>query len=164
MILTGVDGAYLARPDGVRHITRGSVLAAGPTGWLVVECDKWARCARVVIDRATGGRRTLQASQTFVDAQTGSIAPDGSMASYIPVTAARPVVHLLDLRTGADHALTVDLGADAYATSLVWSPDGRWLFLAAGGRLLAVDPRTGAAQELGVDLPAIMQVAVRARR
>ena len=164
MILTGIDGAYLARPDGARKITSGSVLAAGPTGWLVVECDKWARCVRVVIDRATGGRRSLPSSPSFVDAQTGTVAPDGSMASYIPVTAARPVVHLLDLYTGADRALTVDLGTDGYGTRLVWSPDGRWLFLAAGGRLLAVDPRTGAAQELGGDLPAILQVAVRARR
>ncbi len=164
MILTGSDGAYLARPDGVRHITSGSVLAAGPTGWLVVECDERARCVRVVIDRATGGRRTLRASPAFVDAQTGTIAPDGSVAAYIPVTAARPVVHLLDLDTGADHALTVDLSADGYGTSLVWSPDGRWLFLATGGRLLAVDPRSRSARELGVDLRAIMQVAVQAHR
>jgi hypothetical protein len=45
---------------------------------------------------------------------------------------------------------------------MVWSPDSRWLFLAASnGRLLALNARTGALQTFGGQLPNITQVAIR---
>ena len=45
---------------------------------------------------------------------------------------------------------------------MAWSPDGRWLFVAASGsKLVAVDPRTSRAESLGVSLPAVDQVAIR---
>jgi hypothetical protein len=163
VLVDGVGGVYLARPGGVRRITRGSVLAAGPTGWLAVECDDQARCVRVVIDRATSGRRTLPGSPTAMELTTGTIAPDGSVAAYVRQEGERPVAHLVDLATGADHALTVDVDAETLDSDPAWSPDGRWLFLVSEGRLMAVDPRTRAVRGLGVDLPTIMRVAVRAR-
>jgi hypothetical protein len=46
--------------------------------------------------------------------------------------------------------------------SMVWSPDGRWLFVAAsGGKLVVVNARTGQAEGLGVSLPPVDQVAIR---
>ncbi len=46
---------------------------------------------------------------------------------------------------------------------MAWSPDSRWLFVAAAdGKLLAVNARTGQAKSLGVTLPAVSQVAIRA--
>jgi hypothetical protein len=35
--LTG--GVYRATPEGLRRVTSGQVLAAGPTRWLTLECD-----------------------------------------------------------------------------------------------------------------------------
>jgi hypothetical protein len=53
-------------------------------------------------------------------------------------------------------------GGNANESSMVWSPDGRWLFVAAaGGKLDAVDTRTGRIEGLGVRLPAVDQVAIR---
>jgi WD40-like Beta Propeller Repeat len=163
VLANGIGGVYLARSGGVRRITRGSVLAAGPTGWLAVECDERARCVRVVIDRATGGRRTLPGVPTATEPSTGTLAPDGSVAAYVEQEGEQPVVHLVDLGTGADHALTVDFDPETLDSDPAWSPDGRWLFLVSEGHVIAVDPRTRIARELGVDLPTIMRVAVRAR-
>jgi hypothetical protein len=55
------------------------------------------------------------------------------------------------------------LGPDSHTQSMAWSPDSRWLFVAAaGGRLVAASTRTGRAESLGVTLPAVNQVAIRA--
>ena len=79
-------------------------------------------------------------------------------------------MHLIDLQTGAVSDLNVSLGqpggglplGGANEYSMAWSPDGRWLFVAAaGGKLIAVDPRTGQAESLGVSLPAVDQAAIR---
>ena len=51
-------------------------------------------------------------------------------------------------------------GANEY--SMACSPDGRCLFVAASsGKRVAVDPRTGRAESLGVSLPPVDQVAIR---
>ena len=44
---------------------------------------------------------------------------------------------------------------------MAWSPDGRWLSVAASGsKLVAVDPRTSRVESLGVSLPGADQVAI----
>jgi len=46
---------------------------------------------------------------------------------------------------------------------MAWSPDSQWLFaVGAAGRLLAISVRTGRAVSVGVPLPPLSQVAVRA--
>jgi hypothetical protein len=46
---------------------------------------------------------------------------------------------------------------------MVWSPDSRWLFVAAAsGRLIAIDASTGRAEGLGVAVGPVDQVAIRA--
>jgi len=46
---------------------------------------------------------------------------------------------------------------------MVWSPDSRWLFVAAAdGKLVAVNASTGRAELLPAPLPAVEQVAIRA--
>jgi hypothetical protein len=81
------------------------------------------------------------------------------------------MMHLINLRSGANRDLRIvlgmpgsdlPLGADLNAQSMVWSPDSRWLFVVAvGGKLVAVDARTGRAEELLGALPVVAQVAVR---
>lgn len=48
----GTGGVYAVRTDGLHRITTGDVVAAGPTGWLAIECDARYRCRRVVVDGA----------------------------------------------------------------------------------------------------------------
>jgi hypothetical protein len=44
----------------------------------------------------------------------------------------------------------------------VWSPDGRWLFVAgADGGIRAVDPATGKVTPLGISVRSPSQLAVR---
>jgi hypothetical protein len=81
-------------------------------------------------------------------------------------------LHLINLRSGINRNLKIvlrvpggnpPLGPDLSDQSMVWSPDSRWLFVAAaGGKLVAVDTRTGSAEHLPVKLPAVTQVAIRA--
>jgi hypothetical protein len=69
---------------------------------------------------------------------------------------------LANLLTGASTPLAVALNPSPGYQLMVWSPDGRWLFVvASGGRLLAVNALTGKATGLGIPPPAISQVAIR---
>jgi dipeptidyl aminopeptidase/acylaminoacyl peptidase len=153
----------------------GTVIAVGPTEWLVDGCDAlYGECRNEVVDVSSGTLRALPGPAPpdpfyFSWPPTGVISPDGSTAAVAENGRNEQLtLHLVDLRTGA----TMDLGLPLAApdgslpaggeSSMVWSPDGRWLFVAtAGGKLLAVDPLTGRAESLGVSLPAVDQVAIR---
>jgi hypothetical protein len=131
-----------------------------------------------VIGTAGGSRRALPGPAAAGPPYsswppTGVIAPDSSTAAAAESGRhGRLTVHLINLRTGTTIDLGVPLGLpgsnfpsgpDAHSQSMAWSPDSRWLFVAAaGGRLIAVSTRTGRAESLGVALPAVDQVAIRA--
>ncbi|WP_199435330.1 VOC family protein, partial [Qaidamihabitans albus] len=156
------DGTYLARPDGLHRVTTGALLAAGPTRYLLVECDDRARCSRVVVDRATGDRRVLPGSTAAAIGAAGPVSPDGAFAAYVPGgPAGSGAVTLVDLASGRDHRIGTPRALDP-GTSLVFSPDGRWLFLPGGpDGLLAVDTRTKRTRQLPFELPGVGHVAVR---
>jgi len=164
LLVTATGGVYDARPDGVRRVTVGVVLAVGPTRWLTMECDDQHRCATVVIDRVSGARRILAGAVAAANASLGVISPDGSTAVVLPVgPSGTATLHLVDLGSGADQPLAVSTDQGSFNDGiLAWSPDSRRLFVAAaGGRLLAVDAHTGGVRDLGVALPQISQLAVR---
>jgi hypothetical protein len=172
-------GVYDTGPGWDRPVP-GAVVAVGPGDWLVDRCDpQYRHCRNEVVDATTGSRRVLPGPATegapyylLPWPPTGVISPDGSSAAVAENgSGGRLTVHLIDLRTGATRDLNVLLhapggdlpfAADAPEQSMAWSPDGRWLFVAAsGGKLVAVDPRTGRQESLGVSLPAVDQVAIR---
>jgi hypothetical protein len=172
-------GVYDTGP-GWDRLLPGTVVAVGPADWLVDVCDaQYRHCRNEVVDATTGSRRALPGPSAqgvpyyfFSWPPTGVISPDGSTAALgEPGRNGRLTVHLINLRTGVTGDLNVPLGspgsdlqygADAGEQAMAWSPDGRWLFVAAsGGKLVAVDPRTGRAESLGVSLPAVDQVAIR---
>jgi hypothetical protein len=176
LVTTGSFEVYDTGPGWDRPVP-GTVIAVGPTAWLVDVCDALYRdCRDEVFEIASGSRRVLPGSAPadpyyFSWPPTGVISPDGGTAAVAESGRnGRPTVHLIDLRTGVTRDLNVPVGepaADlplggANEYSMAWSPGGRWLFVAAsGGKLVAVDPGTGRAESLGVSLPAVDQVAIR---
>ncbi|MDQ2750911.1 MAG: hypothetical protein M3Y44_15490 [Actinomycetota bacterium] len=163
-------GVYEARPEGVKRITTGALLASGPTRWLTEECDAEFRCATNTIDRRSGARHTVAASNgnyTFSGYSDGVISADGAFAAIArdDRQEGRLKLELLDLATGAVRDTGVFLNPDTAFNGggvIAWSPDSRWLFIAAqGGRLLVLDRTTMRATELPGSLPFVSQVGLR---
>jgi hypothetical protein len=177
LVTTGSFSVYDAGPGWDRPLP-GTVVAVGRASWLVMACDPLYRhCRYEVVDIASGARRVLPGTVAgypdyFSWPPTGVIAPDGSTAAVAASGRdGQLTVHLINLQSGASRSLNIlmgtpgnpPLGADLNDQSMVWSPDSRWLFVAAaGGKLVAVDARTGEAERLWPKLPAVSQVAIRA--
>jgi hypothetical protein len=164
LLFLGTAGVYDSSAGPTRLVTTGRVLAVGPTRLLAVECDARHRCSRVVMDHAGGARRSLgPAAEGAPGSPLGQISPNGARAAVVDGDAgAVPAVHLIDLVSGADRRLAVPAGHRVDEGGMVWSPDGRWLFVAGElGRLYVVDATTGVVAGLGVDLPVVSQLAVR---
>ncbi len=168
MLLTSANRIYDAGPTW-NHLVPSQVVAIGPTRWLSLVCHQ-QHCRIVVIDAVSGAQRTLpttglQAS-AFAWPTLGVISPDGAYAA-VPVFAPSDsggsvTVRLVDLSTGASRPLDVAMDPSPGYQVMAWSPDSRWLFVAAsGGRLVAVNARTGQATGFGVSLPPMNQVAIR---
>jgi hypothetical protein len=162
VVQVGIGGAYAARPDGLRRITTGLLLAIGPTRWLVYECDDQYQCGMVLIDRRTGTRRAVGAEPLDLPSgSTGVISPDGVHAAIVRLgRTAPPTLWLMDMPAGLSNPVQVPGGIRDGDAAMVWSPDGRWLFIiGSNGHLYAVGT-DGAMRDLGLDLP-VIQLAVR---
>jgi hypothetical protein len=163
LLYSGIGGVYLARPDGVRRISTGALQAVGPTGWLAVECDEQYRCHTVLINRASGLRRTVATGEASPDSR-GVISPDGSTAAVMSFgqnglvgLALIDLVHNRVLRVPG-----VSVNQEALNGSMTFSPDSAWLFvITQEGAVSAINPRTAAARPLGVALPSLSQLVVR---
>lgn len=164
-----IGGAYYARPGSVHRITSGVLVAAGPTRWLVNECDDSLRCALIAIDRATGARHTMNSvPDSWYDQSLDAMSPDGRT-----VAVPRPDgengsagIDLLDLASGLRHPVDVTRAPldQPHGSQLVWSPDSRWLFVVdAGRRVVVVNRATGKATPLRTALPPVFQLAFRHR-
>jgi hypothetical protein len=160
--LTG--GVYRATPDGLRRVTAGQLLAAGPTRWLTLECDARHVCTPTVIDRATGHRHRLPADISRYTGGGGVISTDGRTAAlFRAVFSGYLALHLIDLATGADRTTGVTLAPPSDPQGpIVWAPDNRWLFAAdSNDQLTVIDNQTGRVHYLGVGVTGVRQVAFR---
>ena len=99
----------------------------------------------------------------------GVISPDGATAAVL-VGSPQARVEVIDLATGAAHALALridlsDVSMGWAWETMAWSPDSRWLFVAARGDLDAVSQRTGQvtnlSHTLGPVLPQLLQLSIR---
>jgi hypothetical protein len=178
LVIDGNFAAYDAGPGWDRRVP-GTVVAVGPADWLTVTCGppQYRDCRNEVISLAGGPRRVLPGPADRHDLPgpaaaepyeyswppTGVIAPDGSSAAVVEARRDGAfTVHLISLRTGITEDLGVPVSDNANDEAMAWSPDSRWLFVAARGRqLVVISARTGRAQRLGVSLPAVEQVAIR---
>jgi hypothetical protein len=144
---------------------RATVLAVGPVRWLGFAC-RGLRCWNVVIDAATGAQHVLPRAVAVVPVfawpALGATSPDGRYAALPTEGGMSPVLRLVNLGTGASVPISVPLAPSPETQDMVWSPDSRWLFVAAAdGELMAVNVATGKVTGFGVSLPAVSQVAIR---
>jgi hypothetical protein len=163
LMFGGTGGEYDLKPSGIARITTGTLLAAGPTGWLAEECDTQFRCAATVVSRANGARRSLTTPLTNLGSG-GVISPDGSTAAILEGDGGPVRLHLIDLHSGADRSTDVTLNPDLdYQDGLfVWSPDSHWLFATnATGRLYAINAAANKTNELPLTLGPVSQLALR---
>ncbi len=168
VLLTGPSGTFDAGPAGLRRLSL-QPLAVGPGRWLAVSCPGHRQpCHNVMIDSATGARRMLPGPALPHTPLTpwppGLIAPDGAAAALLEMSRDSQLsLHLLDLRTGADRMLSLPISQDVVNETMAWSPDSRWLFVVTDtGAVRVVSARTGQPASLGVPLPFISQIAIRA--
>lgn len=175
LLFPGIGGVYDVRPSGTSRVTTGTVLAVGPTRWLAAECNSHARCRPVVIDRSTGVRYPLNTRVPLstrlngaVPSTVGVISPDGATVAVL-LGSPQARIEIIDLVTGASHALPLRIDLSEVDTgwaweSMVWSPDSRWLFVAANGDLYAVNQRTdqitNLSHTLGPALPQLFQLSM----
>jgi hypothetical protein len=157
-------GVYDEGPGWRRLVTNGAIAAVGPTRWLAVECPQ-GHCRYLVINPASRSRQLLAGrapASRAVAPFAGTVSPDGQFAALVVYGRHdKPFLRLLDLVSCAV-LLSVPVNPDTPGNA-VWSPDGRWLFaVSPDGRLLAINPVTQAVQGLGVSLPPLSELAVRA--
>jgi hypothetical protein len=142
------------------------VVAFGPMNWLGLSCQQ-GRCRNVVIDAATGARRTLPGAALNVvtppSNEPGIVSPDGALAAVIVATGSRgAALDLLNLSTGRIATVAVPIGMSSDSRTLAWSPHSLWLFALAGnGQVAAVRASDGRVYSLGVRLPRLSQIAIR---
>jgi hypothetical protein len=166
LLLTGDNAVYDASPTGYWRV-HANIVAVGPARWLGFVCGR-LYCRDVVIDPATGAQRELPASSPALEAafawpSLGVTSPDGQLAAVPVYTDTSALVLLINLSTGASTRVNAPLAPSSGYQFMAWSPDSQWLFaVGAAGRLLAISVRTGRAVSVGVPLPPLSQVAVRA--
>jgi hypothetical protein len=167
VLLTGPTGTYDAGIGGLHQLSLQPT-AVGHHRWLAMGCPHRGHCRNVVIDPSGGALRILRTLPgPAVPAKIwppGVISPDGSTAAvFLLGGMSRISLHLINLSTGADQPVRMPASLVPAEQTLAWSPDGRWLFaVAAQGQLLAIDARTFRVVHLGISLPYLTQIAVRA--
>lgn len=161
LLFPGPTGVYEGRPGGLERISPGALLAVGPTGWIVAECNDAHRCRSELIDRATGTRRDVGPPLT-VGPMPGLISPDGRTAALYRIEDTGHVeLDILDIASGEVRAADLELEQPVTDGMMVWAPDGRLFTIAAGGAIRVIDRDSGRAGPIGPPLPPVRQLAVR---
>jgi hypothetical protein len=173
LLATGAGGSYDVRPGGAHRLpvdlAASTVLASGSDRLLVAACaPRSPRTCPAQLLRLPGGHRLASLGRlTATAAQpAGVISPDGRTALLYQVTASGlPKVRLLDLATGRFRGAAIAVDPDVQSGALAYAPDGRWAFaVSAGGRLIAINVRTGSALQIDAGLPHLEQLAPAAGR
>ena len=161
LLFPGPTGVYEGRPDGLHRISTGALLAVGPRGWIVAECNDAHRCRSELIDRATGTRRDVGPPLT-VGPMPGLISPDGRTAALYRIEDTGHIeLDILDIASGEVRAADVELEQPVDVGMIAWAPDGRLFAIAAGGAIRVIDRDSGRAGPIGPPLPPVRQLAVR---
>jgi hypothetical protein len=167
VLFGAVGGVFDLRPGEARLVTHGAVLAAGPTGYLVYECDESARCGAAVVDHATHRHTPLHSdlpAAGFLGQIQGVISPNGRYAAIIDFSQG-PRLIVVDLRSGAWTPVGDSLNSRApmwgdASPVVAFTPDSGTLLMAAAGGVDVVSPSSG--EVLGrLPLPPLAAMALR---
>lgn len=168
VLAAGVGGVYDVGADGVHLVTHGRVLAAGPTGYLLYECNDAGDCAAVVLDRATGKRDRLPgyvvSGSMIASPVQGVISPDGRYAAVVDYASEGARIVLIDLRTGRSALVgrSPNSGPVMYgdaSSTLAFTPDSRQVLIAGADGVSVIDVATAKAGSL--PLPPLAAIAIR---
>jgi len=167
LLFEGVGGLYRVSPTGKLRISNAIILAVGAGTLLTLELDSRGSWQTVI--RPQDGNRRVVPVPIGPQLPHGVLSPDaGTVALFVvhdptgPMHISRIGLALVGLRSGLLRSLDVDLTGVAGEGSLVWSPDGRWVFCVdTTNRLVAVDVSSGAVSLLDPRLPSVSQLAIR---
>jgi hypothetical protein len=141
--------------------------AVGPSEWLGMTCVP-GHCRNVVLDPATGSKRTLPGPPVHLltwpwPAYPGTVAPDGRTAAMVADRGnGRVGLEEIDLTTGTVTRLPIPVTEYTSSQTMAWSPDSRWLFVVeANGNVVAVSTSTHRVQSLGIRLTRFSQLVLR---
>jgi hypothetical protein len=161
LLIPADSGVYEVRPDELRRLSTGALLAVGPRSWIVAECNDRHRCRSELIDRATGARRDLGPALP-VGSVPGAISPDGRTAALYRIEDGGHVdLDLLDIASGEIKQADVELEQAVTPGMIAWAPDGNLFAIAAGGAIRMIDRGSGHAGPIGPPLPPVRQLAIR---
>jgi hypothetical protein len=158
VVVVGVGGAYVTGPTGLTRVTTGDVVAAGPTTWLVRECDDHHACTIATIDRRTGAHAVVKVDFLADDPDPvkGVVSPDGATAAILHTGTGE--LDVVDLASGAQR----NVAAVAKRVPPVWSLDSHFLFYVLDTYTISVFDRTsGITKGLYVEDQLINALAVR---
>lgn len=161
-LIMGSAGGYFAMTsDGPRRLTRGALLAVGPSHILTIDCDSTLHCSRYVVDRDTGHRRRIGPAAPTNMNESGTISHNGRLAALWRWTRSGPAeLRILDLRTGNVLTRVADPNGTGDADSLLWLADGRLIGI-LGGRILVYNPSSGKISKPDLHLSDIQQLGLR---
>jgi hypothetical protein len=158
---------YDAGPHWLRPV-KVLLTAVGPTRWLGMTCHS-GKCQNVVLNPVTGSQHKLPGAPLHLltwpwPAFPGSVAPDGLTAAIVVDKGNGQVaLEQISLVSGAVRPIAVPVNQNASSQTMAWSPNSQWLFvLAASGKVLAVNSRTGKVLSLRIPLPRLSQLTLRA--
>lgn len=147
----------------------GRIVALGQAGWLVRACgDTVDSCGLAMVDRATrevrpldvdaAGRRIESAMWFVGEGSRPGISPDGRYA----------LVTLIDqqgLTTGAvldlETAALIEMPGAGYSSALLWSGDGRFVYLLGGAGPSAWEVATGDLITIAEGIGSLQAMTVR---
>jgi len=170
VLVGGQHGIFDLRPDGAHRLPAlvgtEALQAAGANRLLVAACPERSpggACTMSVVRLPDGAVRRVPGSAVFARSLlVGPIAPDGRTALVcVSPAPGQTALELLDLASGEPRGAPVPVDPDVMPGAAVFSPDGRWAFVVAGGALVVLDVQSGGQQALDVTLPYVYQLAVR---
>ena len=167
LLFEGVSGLYRVSPTGKLRISNDIILAVGAGTLLTLELSPQGRWQTVL--RPQGGNTRVVPVAIGPQLPHGVLSPDAATVALFVVHEPTGLTHtshiglaLVGLPSGVLRSVDVDLTGVAGDGSLVWSPDGRWLFCVdSTNALAAVEVSSGAISLLDPRLPSVSQLAIR---
>lgn len=149
ILATGTGGTYQLSRGEPRLVTHGRVLAAGPTGWLTLDCDRAAVCRTTFVDRAARSEEALPISGFDPGRYQvqGIVSPDGHYAALLDTSHRHETVTLVDLAAGEAATVPVGFGGRYFndtSSATAFTRDGKYLLIAGTVGIVPVDLATRA--------------------